>query len=460
MFKISYLSFKNNFSKFYFPFFTMFFAAFLMTGSLSFQTGHLAYERLGPRQAFGGDIVLYHEEYILDQPAEGRYYYREYGEHYSDLASYLPKLSYEGFISSGRTSKIAEIMKIDGVASIRPSLMMPVKFGERTILLRARNLEDDRVLGWDNPGLTPILKNGGQYFTQNDEMTCLVPLGKGFADQPGEKITVHIPAIKYDSNGKPHFDFTNMLPVELTVKGVFNVMVREVSERTGSGGDAVTVRRPIYWDPQGVLIPEGTWLKLYQMAGGRNAGDVSEHLSLNNQLVIRAEDPLFARDLIRQIKNIDPQVSVMSVLDLDSYTRLTMGQGGPALSMDQVFVVLVFAVSGLIVASNMYLSVMKRKKEIAILKALGAGNGAILLMILLEVLLISLAGSLSGYLFVRGFITLILLVNRISLSVIASLSLKSLSVIVGATTGLGVAFGLIPAFKAANLTVMEVLRNE
>lgn len=458
MFKISYLSFKNNFSKLYFPFFTMFFAAFLMTGSLSFQSGHLTYEALGYRQALGGDILIYTEPYIIDDPGDEGYVFANYGEYYTDLNYLLPRLPVEGYIKSQRVLKLDEITQIEQVTSLRPSLIMPVKVGDRTIMLRGRNIADDIALGWDDPRYSPLMTyDDSRYFTDEDELVCLAPRVSGI--ETGQQIYVQLPAIKYNSAGQPFFDFTSLTPITLTVIGTFQVSVGQLIEQIGVGGEDSFVR-PLYWDPGGILISDQTWHRLYQVIGGQNVGELSEHLNFNNQLVIKVADTIYARDIIRQIQSIDPQLSVVSTADLGDYLRLTAGQGGPALSMDNIFVFLVFAVAGLIVSSNMYLSVMKRRREIGVLKALGANKWVIVLMILIEVVLISLAGSMAGFIFVRAFITIVLAVNRISLAVIATLSLQAFLQVVGVTTVLGVLFGLIPAFKAANLPVMEVLRNE
>jgi ABC-type antimicrobial peptide transport system permease subunit len=125
-----------------------------------------------------------------------------------------------------------------------------------------------------------------------------------------------------------------------------------------------------------------------------------------------------------------------------------------------------FGVSIFGIVNTMLMVVMERRREIAYLKCVGARREDVLRLITLETLIICLAGGLGGILagaavtpaagsLLRG--TLVGYVPAGSIAApSADIALLSLSVAVTA----GVLCALYPAWKAASIMPMEVLRNE
>ncbi len=115
-------------------------------------------------------------------------------------------------------------------------------------------------------------------------------------------------------------------------------------------------------------------------------------------------------------------------------------------------------VGGLGVMNTMIMSVMERRREIGVLKAIGATNSYILKMILIESALISLIGGLLGlgigFIASKGlgFVT----GGQAQGIVTPRLALYSL----GFALFLGIAGGLYPAKRASKLSPVEALKYE
>ncbi len=131
-----------------------------------------------------------------------------------------------------------------------------------------------------------------------------------------------------------------------------------------------------------------------------------------------------------------------------------------------VMVGVAFGVSVFGIVNTMLMVVMERRREIAYLKCVGARREDVLRLITLETLIICLLGGLGGVLagvfitpmagsLLRG--TLVGYVPAGSIATpSAGVALFSLLVAVGT----GVICALYPAWKAASIVPMEVLRNE
>lgn len=114
-------------------------------------------------------------------------------------------------------------------------------------------------------------------------------------------------------------------------------------------------------------------------------------------------------------------------------------------------------VGGIGVMNIMLVSVTERTKEIGIRKAVGATKGAIVLQFLLEAMTLTFLGGVVGVAIAVGISSLImLLIPAMPATVEAWMILLSLAV----SVFVGLAFGVLPAWKAANLDPIECLRRE
>ncbi len=113
-------------------------------------------------------------------------------------------------------------------------------------------------------------------------------------------------------------------------------------------------------------------------------------------------------------------------------------------------------VGGIGVMNIMLVSVTERTSEIGLKKAIGAKKKRILMQFLTEAAVITCIGGFAGVL-VGVIMSLII---SAFMSVPVSISVPYSLIAVAFSTIIGVAFGLFPAIKAANLNPIEALRRE
>lgn len=113
-------------------------------------------------------------------------------------------------------------------------------------------------------------------------------------------------------------------------------------------------------------------------------------------------------------------------------------------------------VGGLGVMNTMIMSVMERRREIGIMKAIGATTTTVLIQILQESAIMSLLGGALGLLV--GYIATFLIPKFTQFTAILTLDLIFLGL--GFAFFLGLIAGMYPAFSASRLDPIEVLRYE
>jgi putative ABC transport system permease protein len=113
-------------------------------------------------------------------------------------------------------------------------------------------------------------------------------------------------------------------------------------------------------------------------------------------------------------------------------------------------------VGGVGVVAIMMISVTERTREIGVRKALGATKGTILWQFLVEAVTLTSLGAGIGLVVGTGIAMLIKTYSPIPAAVPASAVVMAL--VTSAVTG--VAFGMVPALRAARLDPVEALRYE
>jgi putative ABC transport system permease protein len=112
-------------------------------------------------------------------------------------------------------------------------------------------------------------------------------------------------------------------------------------------------------------------------------------------------------------------------------------------------------VGGIGISNTMFMSVMERRREIGVLKAIGATRFQILMVFVVESALIGMGGGLVGL--ALGYAVL-LLAGSFGLPYIIGVSQLSFAFFF--SIGVGVISGLIPALNASKVPAIEALRYE
>jgi putative ABC transport system permease protein len=139
----------------------------------------------------------------------------------------------------------------------------------------------------------------------------------------------------------------------------------------------------------------------------------------------------------------------------DAITGLRDRIFGPIFIVAIAVPAIALVVGGIVIMNIMLVSVTERTKEIGIRKAIGAKQSDILKQFLVEAILLSAIGGMSGVV-IAWAIGLI-----VSQFVIQTyLSIAAIVTAVGVSGGVGVLAGIIPAWKAARLDPIEALRAD
>lgn len=113
-------------------------------------------------------------------------------------------------------------------------------------------------------------------------------------------------------------------------------------------------------------------------------------------------------------------------------------------------------VGGIVIMNIMLVTVTERTREIGIRKSLGARRKDILLQFLVESTTLSLVGGLIGLSIAYGISKLLVKFTPIP----AELPIWAAFLAIGVSSGVGIIFGIYPAWKAAKLDPIVALRAE
>ena len=115
------------------------------------------------------------------------------------------------------------------------------------------------------------------------------------------------------------------------------------------------------------------------------------------------------------------------------------------------------------IMNTMYTSVIERKKDIGIMKAIGAKNSDIRLLFLVESAVLGFIGGLLGIAIGVGLAKSVEILSRAALDktyLIAYLSWELFAIALAISTVIGALAGTLPAIQASKLQPVETLRDE
>lgn len=241
-----------------------------------------------------------------------------------------------------------------------------------------------------------------------------------------------------------YFPFESPIGQTLEVGGTeFRVIgvLQKKEQLFGGGGGNNDQSNAIY-------MPMGAALKLKP-----NADDLFILAVANEGMLEKAKDDV--QDLLRVRRNVKYGEKNNFAMEtaaslIEQFASITSG----------VFIAMIFIssiglmIGGLGVMNIMLVSVTERTREIGIRKAIGAKQSDILLQFLIE------AATLTGFGGIVGLLIGWLLTLLVKMIMPSYVPLWAPIVGFGASVGIGIVFGLFPAWKAARLDPIESLRYE
>ncbi len=235
------------------------------------------------------------------------------------------------------------------------------------------------------------------------------------------------------------------------VEDIFGVDAQVVGESVRIDGKSFRIIGVIT-DSSSALAPLSTVQKVILSQNYFNSIEV---LVDDSELVTSAETAVSDTLLLRhEINNVnDADFSIRSAQEMiDSISSVT----GTLSAMLAGIAAISLLVGGIGIMNIMLVTVTERTREIGLLKAIGAKQRDILWQFLIEAVVVTLMGGLIGL----SLGVLVTFVATKFLSIPFVVSLSSILLAIGVSTGVGIVFGYYPAKKAAALQPIDALRYE
>jgi len=468
-------------------------ASALITLTMAVATGYTDVAHLSYRQMVGADILIYPNRFVFEGPGETTATW--------ELRSLSPDLPTDAFffhpeLTTGYLSPTdapraafdisdlpAGIEGVEGVTGVAPLRLLPAYAlvdlgrGSRVSLpvkLRGRDIAAD-VERWN---LDERVTAGG-YFSESDNGRGVALINgyptAGFTGvAPYDWLGVQIPSVSgYTPDGVPIFDYSEVVSFGLLVKGRYILSLG--SERIRGLTDPIKrASSPLFevaLDEPEIWVPAGTFDRIYEAVAG-------SPFRYTGQLGVTVRTMFEAKTVAAELARILPHCSVLTVpqevglsglhyevWSVDgtsanlSVTREYRSRSTVSQDIKSELSILAFAVAGLLVVANMYVLVTQRRREIGILKAVGASGGDIFVLILTEGLGYSLIGSIIGFGVIRLLTLVLMISSKVSFIEGALLTLGAAAVAVGLTTVTALVFGFLPALEAARTPSASLLDN-
>ena len=285
------------------------------------------------------------------------------------------------------------------------------------------------------------------YFTTNG---LVLKSGRTFVDS--DFTDFHAAAIIDADTADSLFDGENPIGKTIEISGIPFTVVGIVDEDSKFEPVINSIDEYYTYDSNSsasrIFVPSSMWPALYSFDEPQNVAirvsnteamtDAGKAVAeIMNTNVTNSEIKYQAQDLLKQAQDLQ---------DLSSSTNSQL-----------IWIASIsLLVGGIGVMNIMLVSVTERTREIGLKKAIGAKKSRILWQFLTEAAVLTSLGGIVG---VGAGIGLAAIISRVTSAPVA-ISVPSIIIAVVFSMVIGIIFGLLPSFKAANLNPIDALRHE
>jgi len=433
----------------------------------------------------GGDVSIYSLQFdVSGFEGEGDFVLdRLVTSPLTDLKHFHPELFTEGFLTPpgepmGFEPGIHEkLLELTDVVAVYTHYRLPVRLeiaGNRIAegSLRGRDTAMDASM---HTHPSELIRSGRWFQPEdNGELVCLLPFHPSWASAEtpvpavGDYIRVRYPNVLV-TGSRYAFNVVDYSVVELRVIGHIEASSRFLNWEAG-GMHHIEY---LYWTIDEVFIPASTWIQLWE----DNTGGTSYE---PQQLSLVIENTSFVEDVVVSLRMAFPGVTVVSTFDqlnrasstmrletrplrAPAHTYYSIPVSSPSLGVQAdlrlPITIALMMTAALVIASNLLIIAYERKKEIAVLKAVGCLRKHICCVVLCEAVAIATIGGFMGVLFVRIQVLLNQVFSGVGIiTVLYTLALE-LTIVIACTWVVSILFGMLPAVKMVSVPVMELMRD-
>ncbi len=208
---------------------------------------------------------------------------------------------------------------------------------------------------------------------------------------------------------------------------------------------------------QGVLAGPFAYINRPALARITGTSNKANTLMIGTDTRNDAEQAIVAKALEDHFKRVNLPTSGSR---LSSSTRAALSsQFNIIIYMLLAMAVLLACVGGLGLAGTMSINVLERTREIGVMRAIGASNGAIRTIVVIEGVVVGVLSWLLGAVLSLPFSTLInsLVGSALEFEVLYTFSVFGLMLWLGAVIGIAAIASMLPAWRASRLSVREIL---
>jgi putative ABC transport system permease protein len=160
--------------------------------------------------------------------------------------------------------------------------------------------------------------------------------------------------------------------------------------------------------------------------------------------------------LLQRHKIIDPTQADFSMFSQADILTAASSVTGTFTALLAGIAAISLLVGGIGIMNIMLVTVIERTREIGLRKALGAKDNLVITQFLIESIILTIGGGLTGMFL--GIALSYIIATLINLPF--TISIYSIVLAIGVSGGIGILFGWYPAKKAADLSPIEALRYE